>query len=82
VNFLKEMNKLPVCETLIISLVRDDHGLLPKMLHLLRRCSCIRKFKLLLSEDTPSKVTSKLFTFLRDFIDMYFESCDLCYQGT
>ncbi|CAL4899749.1 unnamed protein product [Urochloa decumbens] len=46
VNFLTDMDKLPACETLIIHLFRNNHAFAPIMLHLLRRCRCIRKLKL------------------------------------
>ncbi|CAN6351589.1 unnamed protein product [Urochloa humidicola] len=55
VNFLTDMDKLSVCETLIILLFRNTHALAPVMLHLLRRCRCVRKLKLLYNRSTPSK---------------------------
>uniref|UniRef100_A0A0A9GGY5 F-box domain-containing protein n=1 Tax=Arundo donax TaxID=35708 RepID=A0A0A9GGY5_ARUDO len=53
-SFLKDTDKLPVCETLSVSVV-DHHALAPKMFHLLRRCSCIRKLKLHLGHGPPLK---------------------------
>jgi hypothetical protein len=58
-TFLKEMDKLPICESLLISLMVNHHALPAMMLHLLRRCICIRKLKLFLalpSQLNPPKV--------------------------
>ncbi|CAN6293368.1 unnamed protein product [Urochloa humidicola] len=55
VNFLTDMDKLSVCETLTIIIFRNNHALAPIMLHILRRCRCIRKLRLLYDWRTPSK---------------------------
>ncbi|CAN6333701.1 unnamed protein product [Urochloa humidicola] len=55
VNFVTDMDKLPVCETLIIYLIRNNHAFAPIILHLLRRCSCIRKLELYFDWRIPSK---------------------------
>ncbi|CAN6342630.1 unnamed protein product [Urochloa humidicola] len=56
--FVKDMDKLPTCETLIISLMKNDHAFAPMMLHLLRRCSGIRKLKLYFDWRIPSEMKS------------------------
>ncbi|CAL4992295.1 unnamed protein product [Urochloa decumbens] len=42
-RLLNETNQLPKCRTLHISLLWDDHGISPAMLHLLRSCNSARK---------------------------------------
>jgi hypothetical protein len=56
VTFLKEMDKLPTCESLVINFMANHHALPAMMFHLLRRCSCIRKLKLFLDRTGPPKV--------------------------
>ncbi|TVU25030.1 hypothetical protein EJB05_27506, partial [Eragrostis curvula] len=48
-RFLNETNKLPKSETLRIILLWNHHGLVPSMMHLLRRCSSTRKLSVQLS---------------------------------
>ncbi|CAN6342631.1 unnamed protein product [Urochloa humidicola] len=55
VNFLTDMDKLPVCETLIIFLLKNAHAPAPIMLNLLRRCSCMKKLKLYFDWRIPSE---------------------------
>ncbi|CAL4899747.1 unnamed protein product [Urochloa decumbens] len=55
--FLEDMDKLPACETLIIHLFMKNHAFAPIMLHLLRRCSCIKKLKLFFNWHIPPKMT-------------------------
>ncbi|CAN6363233.1 unnamed protein product [Urochloa humidicola] len=42
-RLLNGTNQLPKCRTLDISLLWDDHGISPAMLHLLRSCNSTRK---------------------------------------
>ncbi|CAL4892597.1 unnamed protein product [Urochloa decumbens] len=56
--FVKDMDKLPTCETLSIHLIKNNHGLAPMMVHLLKRCSGIRKLKLFFDWRKSSEMTS------------------------
>ncbi|CAD6267203.1 unnamed protein product [Miscanthus lutarioriparius] len=58
VTFLQEMDKLPICGSLVINFVANHHALSAVMFHLLRRCSCIRKLKLFLDQSGPPKKRS------------------------
>ncbi|TVT97166.1 hypothetical protein EJB05_57602, partial [Eragrostis curvula] len=48
-RFINETSKLPKCETLSVSLMRNGHGIVPIMIHLLRSCSTTKKFSIALS---------------------------------
>jgi hypothetical protein len=63
VIFLKDIDKLPAFETLIIHLRKNNHALSAVILHLQRRCSSIRKLKLFSDRRTLWEVTSKFLTF-------------------
>ncbi|CAL5086319.1 unnamed protein product [Urochloa decumbens] len=49
-SFLDKTNKLPKCESLMVTLTYTDHGLVPIMLHLLRMCYGTRKLSVLLHD--------------------------------
>ncbi|CAN6333697.1 unnamed protein product [Urochloa humidicola] len=55
--FLEDMDKLPACETLIIRLFKNNHAFAPIMLHLIRRCSCIKKLNLFFNWSVPPEMT-------------------------
>ncbi|CAL4980443.1 unnamed protein product [Urochloa decumbens] len=58
-RLLNETNQLPKCRTLHISLLWDDHGISPAMLHLLRSCNSTRKVSInLIDCRDPLWVTS------------------------
>ncbi|TVU38591.1 hypothetical protein EJB05_11973 [Eragrostis curvula] len=45
-SFLNETDRLPKCETLSVSVLLNHHGLVPVLLHLLRRCCTTRKLSI------------------------------------
>lgn len=51
-SFLNKTNKLPKCESLKVSVMKNQHGFVSTLFHLLRRCSTTRK--LLVASYSPS----------------------------
>lgn len=49
-TFMDDMDNLPKCETLVVSLIAQFHGFVPSMLHLLRRCSHVKKLVVMIIE--------------------------------
>ncbi|XP_052160819.1 putative F-box/LRR-repeat protein At5g02700 [Oryza glaberrima] len=49
-TFMDDMDNLPKCETLVVALIAQFHGFVPSMLHLLRRCSHVKKLVVMIIE--------------------------------